>query len=402
MASLLNHSKPFSLYSTIINTTPLSNNKTDAFASLIIIPHGVSLSFCLAISSFSFFVWLFRSVYPLISVNTRNMFGGDSNNPMLPVFVGHGENRFQYNANALPQLQLFGEVGCSVGPLNYVGNERVTTVDQQLKRSREVESISRQQKRRVSLKDNLHRDESGQPGCVLNPNPISTGLKLSCEEDEHNSSVSSACENVTCAIPVLSLGGNLKAEIDRQKAELDHYIRLQEENIVKGVTELKQRHTYSFLSAIERGVARNLHEKELEIENMNNKNKELVDRIKQASMEVQSWQYRAKYNESVINMLKNNLKQAMAQGAMHSKEGCGDSEVDDAASHTNVNHIVDGSGNSSPTMKQTSCRACKVREVSILLLPCRHLCLCKDCEGFIEICPICKAMKTASVQVYMC
>lgn len=118
-------------------------------------------------------------------------------------------------------------VGCSVGPLNYVGNEPVTTVDQQLKRSREVESISRQQKRRVSLKDNLHRDESGLPGCVLNPNPISTGLKLSCEEDEHNSSVSSACENVTCAIPVLSLGGNLKAEIDRQKAELDHYIRLQ-------------------------------------------------------------------------------------------------------------------------------------------------------------------------------
>lgn len=171
---------------------------------------------------------------------------------------------------------------------------------------------------------------------------------------------------------------------------------------MKGVTELKQRHTYSFLSAIERGVARKLHEKELEIENMNNKNKELVDRIKQASMEVQSWQYRAKYNESVINMLKNNLKQAMAQGAMQSKEGCGDSEVDDAASHTNVNHIVDGSGNSSPTMKQTSCRACKVREVSILLLPCRHLCLCKDCEGFIEICPICKAMKTASVQVYMC
>lgn len=48
-----------------------------------------------------FFFWVLGTV--------RNMFGGDSNNPMLPVFVGHGENRFQYNANALPQLQLFGE-----------------------------------------------------------------------------------------------------------------------------------------------------------------------------------------------------------------------------------------------------------------------------------------------------
>ncbi|KAJ0105914.1 hypothetical protein Patl1_18051 [Pistacia atlantica] len=210
-------------------------------------------------------------------------------------------------------------------------------------------------------------------------------MRLSYEEDEHNSSDTSACDNVICTIPMLSLGDNLK-----------------EENTVKGVRELNQRHTYSFLNAIERGIGRKLHEKELEIENINYKNKELVDRIKQASMEVQSWHYKAKYNESVINVLKNNLKQAMAEGAMHGKEGCGDSEVDDAASHTNVNHIVDGSGNLSPTMKQTSCRACKVHEVSILLLPFRHLCLCKDCEGFIEICLICKAMKTASVQVYMC
>lgn len=178
---------------------------------------------------------------------------------------------------------------------------------------------------------------------------------------------------------------------------------MQEENIVKGVRELKQRQTYSFLTAVERGAGRKLHEKELEIENINNKNKELEDRIKQASMEVQSWHYRAKYNESVINVLKNNLKQAMALGAIHGKEGCGDSEVDDAASNTNMNQIyVDGSGNSSPTMKEMNCRACKVQEVSVLLLPCRHLCLCKDCEGCIEICPICKAMKTASVQVYMC
>ncbi|KAJ0048081.1 hypothetical protein Pint_15460 [Pistacia integerrima] len=154
---------------------------------------------------------------PTNIINTRNMFGGDSNNPMLLVFVG--ENRFQYNANALPQLQLLEMVsfhyhlwfisriffinlfGCSVGPLNCVGNERATTVDQQLKRSRE-------------------------PGCVLNPNLVSTGLRLLYEEDKHNSSVTSACDNVICNIPMLSLGDNLKVEIDRQKEELDHYIRL--------------------------------------------------------------------------------------------------------------------------------------------------------------------------------
>lgn len=173
--------------------------------------------------------------------------------------------------------------------------------------------------------------------------------------------------------------------------------------MIKGVRELKQRHTYSFLSAIEKGVGRKLHEKELEIENMNRKNKELVEKIKQVSMEVQSWHYKAKYNESIVNVLKNNIKQAVAQGAMHVKEGCGESEVDDAASHTNVNYlsVVDCPGNPVSMKKQMNCRACKVQEVSILLLPCRHLCLCKDCEGFIGACPICKVMKTASVQVYL-
>ena len=83
----------------------------------------------------------------------------------------------------------------------------------------------------------------------------------------------------------------------------------QEENILKGVRELKQRQTVSFLSAIEKGVDRKLREKEHEIENMNRKNKELMERIKQVAMEVQSWHYRAKYNESVVNALKSNLQQ---------------------------------------------------------------------------------------------
>ncbi|KAK7814399.1 putative boi-related e3 ubiquitin-protein ligase 2 [Quercus suber] len=340
------------------------------------------------------------------------MFGGDSSNPVFPTFIEEGQ--FQYDTSGLPQLQLFGDcnfamctvpVGCNVGPLNYIGNDQTTPMKQPIKRAREAESISRQQQKRLlSLNNNFSQDKAGHSGSILNPNPVSTGLKLSYEEDEHNSSVTSASESMTGVLPaILSLGDNLKIEIDRQKEEFDRYIRLQEENILKGVRELKQRQTVSFLSAIEKGVDRKLREKELEIENMNRKNKELMERIKQVAMEVQSWHYRAKYNESVVNVLKSNLQHVMSQGAMHGKEGCGDSEVDDAASGTNVDHlrIVGGSGNLAFTEKQLNCRACKVKEVCVLLLPCRHLCLCKDCEGFIDVCPVCRVMKTASVQVYM-
>ncbi|XP_057951506.1 E3 ubiquitin-protein ligase BOI-like isoform X2 [Malania oleifera] len=307
-----------------------------------------------------------------------NMFGGDGSNPVFPVFLE--ENRLQYDANALPQLQLFGDfpVGCSVNPLNYMGNEHTGAMNRPIKRGREAESVSRQPKFHISLNNNLCQDEAGHSGSIMNPNAVSTGLRLSYEEDEHNSSVTTASESMTAALPViLSLGDNLKTEIDRQKEELDNYIQIQEENIMKGVRELKQRHTLSFLSAIEKGVSRKIREKELELENMNRKNKELTERT--------------------------NLKQVIAQGAAQVKEGCGDSEVDDAVSYSNANNQANlgASGNSLCMKAQMYCRACKGKEVSVLLLPCRHLCLCKDCEGFIDICPVCRVVKTASVQVYM-
>lgn len=177
----------------------------------------------------------------------------------------------------------------------------------------------------------------------------------------------------------------------------------QEEKIFKGVMELNQRQTVQFLSSIEKGVVKKLHEKEIEIDNINRKNKELTERIKHVSVEVQSWNYKAKYNESVVNFLKNNLQQVTARGSVYGKEGYGDSEEDDTASFTNPKRckFIGGSGNSVPTEMQINCRMCNVKQVSVMLLPCRHLCLCKDCEGSMDECPLCGITKTTSIQVFM-
>ncbi|XP_043701958.1 E3 ubiquitin-protein ligase BOI-like isoform X1 [Telopea speciosissima] len=346
------------------------------------------------------------------SVFTRKMFGGDTGNPIFPTFLE--DNCFQYDcstADANTQLQLFGNfpAGCSVDPVSCVGNEHITAMNRPAKRGREGEDILRQQRLQISLNTNFCQDEADQSPSFPNPNPVSTGLRLSYDDDERNSTVTSASGSMAAALPVISsLGDNLRTEIDRQKEEFDHYIRVQEQHLAKGVREMKQRHTALFLSRIEKGVGRKLREKEIEIENMNRKNKELMERIKHVAMEAQSWHYRAKYNESVVNVLKGNLKQAIAQGADQVKEGCGDSEVDDAASyieHNNRPGVPGGLGNpvsrNRGLKEQMSCRACKCKEVSILLWPCRHLCLCRDCEGFTNVCPVCQSAKTSSVQVYM-
>ncbi|PON98984.1 E3 ubiquitin-protein ligase BOI [Trema orientale] len=339
------------------------------------------------------------------------MLGGNNGNPVLPVFLN--ENRFQYPTNASNQLQLFGTVpnGCGVDPVNCFRNEHITPMLRPNKRSREIDDISRQQKLQISLNyNNVCQDEADHSASIPNPNPVSTGLRLSYDDDERNSSVTSASGSMTGAPSIIySLGDNVRTELDRQKEEFDQYLRIQEEHLAKGVRDLKQRHIASFLSAIEKGVSKKLREKDVEIENMNRKNRELVERIKQVATEAQSWHYRAKYNESVVNVLKSNLQQAISQGADQGKEGFGDSEVDDAASYIDPNHFLSIPGgavkslskNNQGSKENMTCRACKSKEVSMLLMPCRHLCLCKECDGFVGVCPVCQLMKTASVQVYL-
>lgn len=182
----------------------------------------------------------------------------------------------------------------------------------------------------------------------------------------------------------------------------------QKEQLSKGVRDMKQKHIASLLAAIEKGVSKKLREKEVEIENMNRKNRELAERIKQVAVEAQNWHYRAKYNESVVNVLKNNLQQAISQGVEQGKEGFGDSEVDDAASYIDPTNLltihgaqVKSTGKKQGIEEHMICRACKAKEVSMLLMPCRHLCLCKDCDAFVNACPVCQLIKSASVQVYL-
>lgn len=155
------------------------------------------------------------------------------------------------------------------------------------------------------------------------------------------------------------------------------------------------------LSVIEDKILQKLREKEAEIESINKRNIELEERMEQLTVEADVWQQRAIYNENMIAALKLNLQQVYAQ-SRDSKEGCGDSEVDDTASCFNGQsidfHLLSRENNMKEMM---TCKACRVNEVTMLLLPCKHLCLCKDCESRLSFCPLCQSSKFIGVEVYM-
>ncbi|KAI3698487.1 hypothetical protein L2E82_42064 [Cichorium intybus] len=320
------------------------------------------------------------------------MLGGSNNNSLVPVFVD--ENLFQYPSNTSNQLQLFGNGGCNVDPVNYSAREHTSPVFRPNKRPREADANFMQKKLQISLNHNFYNDDIDRPSSIPNPHHVSTGLKLSYDDEERNSSITSASQSMTLAPSIMSsFGDSITTELDRHKEEFERYIMIQEEKMLKGMRDIRQRHMASFLAAIEKGVDNKIREKEDEIETINRKNKQLVEKIKQVANEAQNWHYRAKYNESMVNILKTNLQQALAQGKDNQiKEGFGDTDLEnDAVSSMDPNSHVG----------RSTCKACRAKEVSVLVMPCRHLSLCKECDSFTSVCPVCHILKTVSVEVYM-
>ncbi|XP_011086587.1 probable BOI-related E3 ubiquitin-protein ligase 2 [Sesamum indicum] len=331
------------------------------------------------------------------------MFRGNNSNTAAPPLL---DNHFLYPADMSNQLQPCSNLPAEfhVNPVNYIGNNHGTPFLLPNKCVGDDEAITRQQKLQISLNNRTFPDEADRKVSILNQNPVSTGLRLSYDEDERNSSITSASGSLKDASSVFSsLSNDTRRELDQQKQELDQFIKSQEETMMKGVRDIRQRHMASLLTALEKGVVRKLHEKDLELQTVTRKNKELVESVKQVTNEAQNWCYMAKCNESVINILKTNLQQAM-QNSNRGKEGLGESNVDDAASCIDPNNylgVAGGSGRSASVKKDMMCKSCKEKQVSILLMPCRHLCLCKECEGFVSVCPVCQMIATASFEVYL-
>jgi E3 ubiquitin-protein ligase BOI-like protein len=211
------------------------------------------------------------------------------------------------------------------------------------------------------------------------------------------------------------------------------------EQLRQAIEERTQRHSKALLATLEEEVARRLRERDVELERVSKRALDLEERVKHLSAETQSWQSKAKGYESMVTMLRANLQHALIHNqnrAEQSKliEGCGDSEADDAVS-VHIDNNVEAqqsrammttmmmmrkkrrgasaaASSSSCTATATNpsaapcavrcCRKCGLKEASLLLLPCLHLCLCHDCNAGMDRCPVCNLAKSAYVEVYLC
>lgn len=147
-------------------------------------------------------------------------------------------------------------------------------------------------------------------------------------------------------------------------------------------------------------MAKKIREKEAEVEKAVRKNAELQARAAHFSAEAQVWQARARAQEATAASLQAQLQNAiLRQGCAQNHDGTltcasGDVAADDAESaYIDPERVEVASG--------PSCKACQKRVASVVLLPCRHLSVCAECDGVVQACPLCLSFRSSSVEVFL-
>ncbi|OEL23438.1 hypothetical protein BAE44_0015542 [Dichanthelium oligosanthes] len=246
---------------------------------------------------------------------------------------------------------------------------------------------------------------------VAQRSPVTMGAVITSRMAE--SAVASTSGRPATATAAASVADELVAEMCRHDLEIDALVRAECDRLRAGLEHAQQRQRLALVRAAAGSAARRLREKEAELEVALRRAADLEDRLRQAAAESQAWCGAARSNEAVAAGLRATLETLLLRGAGAgsapaelAEEGFGDSDPDDAQSRCFVVDAEDApvdaaatatsSGNSS---KLWVCRACGGGEAWVLLLPCRHLCLCKACEPLADACPICLAAKSASIHV---
>lgn len=203
---------------------------------------------------------------------------------------------------------------------------------------------------------------------------------------------------------------NFPIQMHQQRLEIDQIIAQHTKKMRMELEERQKQQTRTLVSAIGQGVMKKLQEKDDHIQKMLRMNLALQDRVKNLFVENQLWKDLAQTNEATVMSLRCNLEQVLTQVSedrhfpvagnvdlAEEAESCGSSGHGEEVF---ARRRVGGNAPADGGVGNRMCRKCGERESCVLLLPCRHLCLCTVCGTTSQsTCPVCNASMNATVHV---
>ncbi|KAL4310774.1 hypothetical protein GQ457_01G003000 [Hibiscus cannabinus] len=236
-------------------------------------------------------------------------------------------------------------------------------------------------------------------------NPILSFPSLVQQQQPHGNTNNKACS------PFSFLGHDISLHMEQQQLDIDHLISQHMEKMRAEMEEKRKRQARKIVEAIGGGVMKKLRAKEEEIEKIGKLNWALEERVKSLCVENQIWRDLAQTNEATATALRTNLEQVLAAAQLKDERNRGLNEAEAAGDEVDDAQSCCGSSWEAEKQHTTAkdggicggrlCRNCGKEESCVLLLPCRHLCLCTSCGSTVHICPVCKSPKNASVHVNM-
>ncbi|CAA3010773.1 BOI-related E3 ubiquitin- ligase 1-like [Olea europaea subsp. europaea] len=206
-------------------------------------------------------------------------------------------------------------------------------------------------------------------------------------------------------------------QMQQHHLEIDNIISQYSKKMRVELEERQKQHTGFVLATIGEAVTKKLKEKDEQIQKMAKLNLVLQERVKSLYVENHLWRDMAQTNEATAMSLRTNLEQVLAQVSeeRHSDGvGPGAQEVEEdvesccGSSDHGIRDIQVGNEDAdcgrNRRFSDRKCKRCGERESTVLLMPCRHLCLCyicgSGCHG-LEACPVCNCAMNGTLHVNM-
>ncbi|TYH53362.1 hypothetical protein ES332_D09G095500v1 [Gossypium tomentosum] len=169
------------------------------------------------------------------------------------------------------------------------------------------------------------------------------------------------------------------------------------------VEEQRENQWRTLITLIQERVLKQLKAKDEEIQRMGKINWVLQQRVKCLCVESQRWRDLARTNEAAANSLRTDLERVLAhageerlRGMSAAADDGGESSCCGSSEEGWREVVVPPSG--AAVMRK--CKKCGEGEASVVLLPCRHLCVCRMCgSAMVGTCPVCHFITNASVHV---